>query len=246
MISKTEDEKTFLVIPARLESKRFPGKVLAELNGKTILEHVWNAASQAMTDSSVFIASDSAAVLDAARGFGANVFENKVSAHNGTERVAEFARNHSADYYLNVQADDPGITAELIAEQLTQRGKGISVSTPIFKSRDTAGYNTSSSPKTVIDKNHNALYFSRSPIPHDRDSSRTPTYFGHVGVYLYSRDALLAYRDEGSCSIEEIEKLEQLRFLHMGIKINTFLTDYVPKPIDTPDDLEFWLGGVNG
>lgn len=235
-------QDTYIVIPARLESKRFPGKVLQDIAGKTILQHVWEVASRSLKPSEVFITSDSDRIIDVANNFGAQTFKNQRPAKNGTERVAEFAENYPAKFYLNIQADDPGVTKQLILQQLYQRSAQTYVSTPVFVSQDESNYFDSSCPKVVIGKDGRALYFSRSAIPHDRDSTEVPVHFGHVGIYLYSCEALSDYLAAGECALEEVEKLEQLRFLSMGKKVDTFIVKYAPKPIDKPEDLEFWRG----
>lgn len=239
-MTKTDD--TYIVIPARLESKRFPGKVLQEFGGKTILQHVWELATKSFEASKVFITSDSDKVIHVAKSFGAQTFKNERPANNGTERIAEFAEQKAARYYLNIQADDPGLTEDLILQQLSERKEGIYVSTPIFESKNEKTYLDASSPKVVVGKGGRALYFSRSAIPLDRDSNAAPKHFGHIGIYLYERQALHDYFQEGVSELEEVEKLEQLRFLWMGKTVNTFVTEYVPHPIDNPADLEFWRG----
>ena len=238
-------QDTYIVIPARLESKRFAGKVLKEISGKPILQHVWEVAARAFPAARIFISTDSPTILNVANNFGAQTFQNNRPANNGTERVAEFAEHHTAKFYLNIQADDPGVTEQLIMSQLAERGPETYVSTPVFSGQDRNTYSDSSTPKVVIGKDQSAIYFSRSPIPHDRDSTEAPQHLGHVGMYLYSREALRDYLEAGVSKLEEIEKLEQIRFLWMGKRVQTFKTNYVPKPIDKPEDLDFWRLQVN-
>jgi 3-deoxy-manno-octulosonate cytidylyltransferase (CMP-KDO synthetase) len=165
------------------------------------------------------------------------------SATCGTERVAELATGINADAFVNVQADDPFVTPELIAESLAAfYDRGLAVCTPVFRLEAEEAMNPNVV-KVARSSSGRALYFSRSRIPYDRDESppvhpETGPFWGHVGLYVYSPDAVSAYQSFGRSELEDREKLEQLRFLVADIPIATFVTEYRPRAVDVPEDLQ--------
>jgi 3-deoxy-manno-octulosonate cytidylyltransferase (CMP-KDO synthetase) len=208
-----------------------------------MFQRVWNAAVDAVGNSRVTIATDSAEIADLARGFGARVGMTSEDATCGTERVAELANGLNADALVNVQADDPFVTPELIQESLDAfYDRGLGVCTPVFR-LDAAEAGNSNVVKVVRSSSGRALYFSRAQIPYDRDgqpstSLESGPFWGHVGLYVYSPDAVIAYQSFGRSELEDREKLEQLRFLVADIPIATFVTEYRPRAVDVPEDLE--------
>jgi len=217
--------------------------VLAPVLGIPIFQRVWNAAVEAVGGDSVTVATDSDEIAEIARGFGARVAMTSEKATCGTERVAELATGLNADALVNVQADDPFVTPELITESLDAfYDRGLAVCTPIFRLTAEEATNPNVV-KVVRSSSGRALYFSRAQVPFDRDGdppidSESGPFWGHVGLYVYSPEAVAAYQSAGRSELEDREKLEQLRFLVADIPIATFVTDYRPRAVDVPEDLE--------
>jgi 3-deoxy-D-manno-octulosonate cytidylyltransferase len=215
---------------------------LAPVLGIPIFQRVWNAAEEAVGGDNVIIATDSEEIADIARGFGARVGMTSDQATCGTERVAELADGLNADALVNVQADDPFVTPDLISESLEAfYDRGLAVCTPVFRlpAKEAGNPNVV---KVVRSSSGRALYFSRAQIPFDRDGdppadSDAGPFWGHVGLYVYSPEAVAAYQSAGRSELEEREKLEQLRFLVADIPIATFVTTYRPRAVDVPEDL---------
>jgi len=210
--------------------------------GIPVFQRVWNAAEEAVGGDNVIIATDSEEIADIARGFGARVGMTSDQATCGTERVAELADGLNADALVNVQADDPFVTPDLISESLEAfYDRGLAVCTPVFRlpAKEAGNPNVV---KVVRSSSGRALYFSRAQIPFDRDGdppadSDAGPFWGHVGLYVYSPEAVAAYQSAGRSELEEREKLEQLRFLVADIPIATFVTTYRPRAVDVPEDL---------
>jgi 3-deoxy-manno-octulosonate cytidylyltransferase (CMP-KDO synthetase) len=233
-----------IVIPARLGSQRFPHKVLAEVDGRSLLEHIWHTATQVLDAELVTVLTDTDEVINHVHGFGGRVHRTSREARNGTERAAEHLAVHDATAVMNVQGDDPFVTpavlhAAMAAHDADERS---TVTTPIFPLEADA----SLSPhvvKVAHSADGSALYFSRAPIPVFRDDTPGPQErWGHVGLYCYARTTLERYGTLPEGSLERAEQLEQLRFLEHGIPVRTFVTDYVPSAIDVPEDLARVLG----
>jgi 3-deoxy-D-manno-octulosonate cytidylyltransferase len=216
--------------------------VLAPVLGIPIFQRVWNAAAEAVGAENVTVATDSDEIAGIARGFGARVGMTSEKATCGTERVAELAPGLDADALVNVQADDPFVTPALVSESLDAfYDRGLGVCTPVFRLSATDAANPNIV-KVVRSSSGRALYFSRAQIPFDRDgdaptSSESGPFWGHVGLYVYSPEAVAAYQSAGRSEVEDREKLEQLRFLVADIPIATFVTDYRPRAVDVPEDL---------
>jgi len=211
--------------------------------GIPIFQRVWNAAVDAVGSDNVTIATDSDEIAEIARGFGARIGMTSENATCGTERVAELAAGLSADALVNVQADDPFVTPELIAESLNAfYDRGLAVCTPVFRLDPLEAANPNVV-KVARTSSGRAMYFSRAQIPFDRDGappvhSESGPFWGHVGLYVYSPEAVAAYQSFGRSELEDREKLEQLRFLVADIPIATFVTEYRPRAVDVPEDLE--------
>lgn len=206
-----------------------------------MVRRVWDAAVEAVGSDSVTVATDSQEIAELVTAWGGRVGMTSERATCGTERVAELAENLDADALVNVQADDPFVPASLIRESLDAfYDRGLGVCTPVFRmSRDEG--QTPHIVKVARSSSGRALYFSRSVIPYDRDKTDHDdhlTLWGHVGLYVYSPEAVAAYQSFGASELEEREKLEQLRFLVHDIPIATFVTDYHPRAVDVPEDLE--------
>ena len=227
------------VIPARYASSRFPGKALVSIAGKTMLQHVWERASQARYLTSIVIATDDPRIRDAAQDFRARVVMTRPDHVSGTDRVAEAASASIAQIIVNIQGDEPMLDPAAIDAAILGLLEHDETPMGTLKKRieDPAEIADPNVVKVVTDQAGNALYFSRSPIPYIRDSSEAPpAYFKHIGLYIYRRDFLLAYSDLPIGPLEQAERLEQLRALENGFKIRVIETEYESLGVDTPED----------
>ena len=233
-----------VAIPARMESSRFPGKVLADINGQPMLWHVLQGVATAKKVNAVWVVTDSQEVQSAVTSWGAQVLMTRPDCPSGTARIASVIDQLKADTIINVQGDEPLISGEvidLVAEALETSGS--SVATPIFRISESEDVFNQNLVKVVRDARGRALYFSRSAIPHVRDvepaawPSVTP-FWGHVGVYAYRRQVLENLNLLPESPLESAEKLEQLRFMEAGLIIQTVEVEYRSQGVDTPEDLE--------
>lgn len=228
-----------IVIPARYASTRFPGKPLALLLGKPMLQWVWEGARSAKLARQVIVATDDERIGDAARAFGAEVVMTDAAHPTGTDRLAEVARAVDADVFVNVQGDEPLIRGEVIdavlapfADAAVQMASACRAPGP---DDDVASPDVV---KVVRAQNGDALFFSRSLIPHPRDAgaaSAQPRI--HIGLYAYRRDFLLRYAALAPTPLEQTEKLEQLRALEHGVRIRMVEVAYESIGVDRPADL---------
>jgi 3-deoxy-manno-octulosonate cytidylyltransferase (CMP-KDO synthetase) len=228
------------VIPARYASSRFPGKALVSIAGKSMLQHVWDRASQARYLTEVVIATDDERIREAAQGFGARIVMTRADHLSGTDRVAEVASASNAQWIVNVQGDEPLIDPAAIDAAILGLLEQDDALMGTLKKRieRTEEIHDPNVVKVVADREGNALYFSRAPIPCVRDAEgNLPAHFKHIGLYVYRRDFLLGYPDLPCGPLEQAERLEQLRALENGFKIRVVETEYESLGIDTPADL---------
>jgi 3-deoxy-manno-octulosonate cytidylyltransferase (CMP-KDO synthetase) len=229
------------VIPARFASSRFPAKALASLAGKPMVQHVWERASMSRYLDEVLVATDDERIAAAVRAFGGRVRMTRDDHPSGTDRIAEIASAHEASLYVNIQGDEPLIDPEAIDCAIDSVRTDDEVSMGTLKKRivDPTEVFNSNVVKVVTNLAGDAIYFSRSPIPHQRDADRlTPEYFKHIGLYVYRADFLRQYPDLRIGPLEQAERLEQLRALENGYRIRVVETDYESLGVDTPGDLE--------
>ena len=236
--------KSIISIPARLASTRLPRKVLADLGGKPVVQHVWERAKQAKLAQHVFLLTDSDEVAAVARGFGAEVVMTDPSCPNGTHRLATVVDKLPGDFFINVQGDEPFIEPALI-DALIKRHQETAcpLVTAVTRLTSTERLLADSVVKVVRSENGEALYFSRSPVPHFRGTPisewvKQRAYWGHLGIYGYDRATLKVYPSLAATELEACESLEQLRFIAHGYRFQTVETNYHPVAIDTPADLE--------
>ncbi|MCW8955388.1 MAG: 3-deoxy-manno-octulosonate cytidylyltransferase [Gammaproteobacteria bacterium] len=237
-----------VVIPARYASSRFPGKPLVEIAGKTMLQHVYDCALKSGAQQ-VIIATDDERIQQAAEGFGATVCMTSPEHPSGTDRLAEVSLKYDwaiDDIVVNLQGDEPLTPPELLKQVALNladhpRAGIATLSTAIQSARDVFDPNVV---KVVADAEGYALYFSRAPIPWNRDTgeaiddAQAQQYQRHLGIYAYRVSFLHAYTNMEPCVVENLEKLEQLRALYSGIPIHVEPAVSLPGPgIDTPDDL---------
>ncbi|HKV55233.1 MAG TPA: 3-deoxy-manno-octulosonate cytidylyltransferase [Candidatus Binataceae bacterium] len=228
------------VIPARYGSSRLPGKALADIAGVPMIVRVWRQASKAQLLKRVLIATDDERIASAVRAAGGEVEMTASSHQSGTDRIAEVARRVPADIYLNVQGDQPFIApqdvdavARAMADDATLAMA--TLGTPISTAEEWCNPNKV---KIVCDNHGNALYFSRSPIPFWRDGVGVPpNALRHVAVYGYRRQFLLDFAALEPGTLEQIEKLEQLRAMEHGYRIRVVASVAPSLEVDTPEDL---------
>jgi len=236
-----------IVIPARLASTRLPEKLLLAETGATVLEHTFRSASRSRRALGITIAVDHPRLADAAQRFGARVQMTDPDAQSGTDRVAEVARNRAdVSILVNVQGDEPeieGTSIDLVIAMLEQNSDA-SVATLATPIRDRANLEDPACVKVVRSHNGSALYFSRSVVPHPRSwqdsllSADPPLFLQHIGIYAYRREFLLSLGQLPPSPLEQIEKLEQLRFLQAGHRIVVGIIPHATRGIDTREDYE--------
>lgn len=233
--------KAIGVIPARFKSTRFPGKVLALIKGKPMIEHVWRQASGCRQLDGLLIACDHEDVLKAARGFGAQAVMTSPDHPSGSDRIAEAVGSLGYEIIVNIQGDEPFIQPYVIDGLVLalKNDENASVATVIKEIKADSEITNPNVVKVVIDNNQYALYFSRSVIPYNRNAERPSDlrYFKHLGLYAYRKSFLMAYKDWPKSMLESTEQLEQLRILEAGHKIKTIETDSESLAVDTPEDL---------
>ncbi len=230
------------VIPARYQSSRFEGKVIAKINGKPMIQHVWEKAKQALLLDDLIIACDDERVYVVVKEFTDKVVMTARAHTCGTDRIAEVVNPLDVKIVINIQGDEPLIHPTMIdsvARALLEDEK-ISMATIIRKIDDTQIVDDPHVVKVVVDKNNFALYFSRSAIPHLAVNSeiKSPLYYKHIGLYGYTKDFLFIYRNLPASTLEKTERLEQLRVLEGGYRIKVVETKYDTIVVDVPEDLE--------
>jgi 3-deoxy-manno-octulosonate cytidylyltransferase (CMP-KDO synthetase) len=245
MVRSRVPPKILGVIPVRYASSRFPGKALARLDSRSMLEHVYERASMARYLGSIVVATDDQRICDEARRFGAQVRMTRTDHQSGTDRAAEVASAfENSEWVVNIQGDEPLIDPNAIDAAILPLLEEPAIPMGTLKKRieDPREVNDPNVVKVVTDRFENAIYFSRATIPHNRDGAahdnKSAKLFKHVGLYVYRRDFLLRYSDLPVGPLEQIEKLEQLRALENGFKIRVVETDYESIGIDTPEDLK--------
>jgi 3-deoxy-manno-octulosonate cytidylyltransferase (CMP-KDO synthetase) len=227
------------VIPARWASTRFEGKVLALIKDKPMIQHVWENSSQSELLNDLIIACDDDRVVVAAEQFGAKTVLTSKNHASGTDRIAEAIESVEGDIIVNIQGDEPlidpavidALVKALLDDPSCSMGTVIKVVTTKKELKDPNVV------KVVVDGEMNALYFSRSAIPYNRDGEDDVIHYKHLGVYAYRRDFLLSYKSLPKSNLEKCEQLEQLRALEFGYKIKTVVTDIETIGVDTPEDL---------
>lgn len=242
MTTSPASTKVLAVIPARYSSKRFPGKPLAPIAGRPMIQHVVERVRGAGRVTRILVATDDDRIRKAVEEFGGEAILTRADHRTGTDRVAEVAAHVEADIYLNVQGDEPLMDPEVVdalVEAMTEDG-AVSVGTPctaIIQPKDIMDPNVV---KVVRDFDGNALYFSRAPVPwvRDRGESVAARHWKHLGLYAFRRDALLEYPTLPPGELEHIEQLEQLRWLENGFRIRVVETDYDAVSVDIPSDVE--------
>ena len=229
------------IVPARYESTRLPGKPLALIDGKPMIQHVYERTRAVPLVEQVLVATDDARVAAAVRGFGGDVVMTSAAHASGTDRIAEVAERLDADVIVNVQGDLPFLDAETLgaAVALMRADPALPMATVKTRLHDREEMLNPNVVKVVTDRDGYALYFSRSPLPYWRGTADGVLGYKHIGLYAYRRDFLLAFARLAPTPLERAEKLEQLRALEWGFRIKVAETrGGVGVEVDTPEDLE--------
>jgi 3-deoxy-manno-octulosonate cytidylyltransferase (CMP-KDO synthetase) len=242
-----KDKKEIIgIIPVRYKSSRFPGKPLADICGKPMIQRVYERSCQASMLSTVLVATDDVRIFKIVESFGGEAVMTPKAIPSGTDRVAFVAKGQNADIVVNIQGDEPFIEPQEIdsVAQILLNDESAMMGTLVKRITRVEELTNPNTAKVVIDSNGYALYFSRSPIPNCRDSAdfskwiQNHVYYKHVGIYSYRKSFLMDYSQWEPTPLEMIEKLEQLRALERRVKIKVAETSAEPVCVDTPEDLE--------
>lgn len=233
--------KIIAMIPARYEASRFPGKLMKDLAGKTVILRTYEATKQSNLFDEVFVVTDSDIIFNEITSNGGKAIKSKKEHESGSDRIAEAIENLAVDIVVNVQGDEPFTKTEPLSKLLqvfkNDEKQLIDIASLKFKMEDAEEINNPNNVKVVTDENDFALYFSRSPIPYPRDALKAK-YFKHIGIYAFRKEALLKFTKLPINQLEAAEKLENLRFLAHGLRVKMVETNQIAIGIDTPEDLE--------
>ena len=234
--------KILAVIPARYASQRFPGKPLAPIAGKPMVQWVYEAARKALPG--VVVATDDQRILRFIQGLGGEAVMTSARCRSGTDRVAEVARKRKADVYLNIQGDEPLMHSSTVRQVLSlHRDRSVEMGTAAIALPGRAAWKDPNAVKVLVDKTGAALYFSRAPLPFFRDgvpagfpAGRGLPVYKHLGIYSYKADFLRRYVAWPESFLERSERLEQLRAVERGVRIRVALTAHDSIGVDRPGD----------
>jgi 3-deoxy-manno-octulosonate cytidylyltransferase (CMP-KDO synthetase) len=235
--------RTLGVIPARYAAQRFPGKPLALIAGKSLVQRVYERAAKAKRLDKVVVATEDTRILEAVEAFGGDAMLTSPDCATGTDRVAEVARAFDSEFVLNIQGDEPLMRPEMI-DQLIEgmhAGAACVMGTLARKIESASVLANPNVVKVVVGANGNALYFSRSQVPYVRDAVdqfRSVTFYKHLGIYAFRREFLLKFVQLPASPLEKIEKLEQLRALENGYAIKVLITPHDSIGVDQPEDVK--------
>jgi 3-deoxy-D-manno-octulosonate cytidylyltransferase len=230
------------IIPARFGSSRLPGKPLASIAGKPMIQHVVEGVRRAQLVKSILVATDDERIKQAVEAFGGQAILTRPDHRTGTDRVAEVAAHVRAEIYLNIQGDEPLIdpgTVDAVVSALLE-DDAVQIATPCTAITQSNEIMDPNIVKVVRDFDGNGLYFSRAPIPWVRDTKTTvaPRHWKHIGLYAFPRETLLEFPTLPPGELEHIEQLEQLRWVENGFRIRVVETDYDAVSVDVPADIE--------
>ena len=234
--------KTIALIPARYAATRFPGKLMQLLGNKTIIRHTYENTVATLLFDEVIVVTDSEIIFNEIIHNGGYAVMSKKEHESGSDRIAEAVADIEAGIIVNVQGDEPFVKKELLQNLLhafeNDPNQNVKVASLMYEITNENEISNPNHVKVVVDKNNNALLFSRSVIPFHRDKNKNAVYYKHIGIYAFRKNALMNFTQWPISSLEAIEKLEQLRYLENGVGIKMVLVDESPISIDTPEDLE--------
>ncbi|MEO9144482.1 MAG: 3-deoxy-manno-octulosonate cytidylyltransferase [Ginsengibacter sp.] len=234
--------KTIALIPARYAATRFPGKLMQMLGNKTIIRRTYENTVATLLFDAVMVVTDSDLIFNEIVQNGGQAVMSKKEHESGSDRIAEAVVDIDVDIIVNVQGDEPFVKKELLENLLNvfknETGNETEVASLMYPIKEEEAIMNPNHVKVVVDKNRNALLFSRSVIPFHRDKKIVPIYYKHIGIYAYRKSALMNFTQWEATPLEKAEKLEQLRYLENGVRIKMALTSESPISIDTPEDYE--------
>lgn len=234
--------KKIALIPARLGATRFPSKLMANLGGKTVIRHTYDNTVKTGIFDEVMVVCDSEIIYNEIVNNGGKAVMSRKEHECGTDRIAEaVAGRADVDIVVNVQGDEP-FTQKAPLEKLLQvfegeAGKQVQVASLMQELKDWKAIEDPNYVKVAVDKQFNALFFSRSVIPYPRDKQVKSVYYEHIGIYAFRRQTLLDFTQMPVSPLEAAEKIECLRYLENGIPLKMVVTEYMGVEIDTPEDL---------
>ena len=232
--------KVIGVIPVRYASTRFPGKALADIVGKPMVQHVYERCAACKRLDRLYVATDDQRIYEAAREFTTDVLMTSEVHASGTDRVAEVAEKVGGDVFINIQGDEPLIEPAAIEALIPpfEENPSVNLTTLARPARDPAEVSSPNTCKVVIDEGGDALYFSRAPVPYYQGSPQEREHLLHVGIYAFRRGFLLTFAGLEKKPLEVAEGLEMLRALEHGYTIRVVVGPFVSQGVDTEEDLE--------
>ncbi|MEY4459510.1 MAG: 3-deoxy-manno-octulosonate cytidylyltransferase [Bacteroidota bacterium] len=225
-------------IPARYAATRFPAKLMQLLGDKSVIRHTYDNTKATGLFDEVYVVTDSEIIFDEIVHNGGKAIMSKRNHESGSDRIAEAIQDLAIDIVVNVQGDEPFVKREPLEQVLACfRDEKVQVASLMQVLTNQASIEDPNYVKVAVDKNWNALFFSRSVIPYPRDKALAITYYEHVGVYAFKKQALIDFTNWPMSPLEAAEKIECLRYLENGVAIKMAVTDYMGVEIDTPEDL---------
>lgn len=234
--------KKIAMIPARYAATRFPAKLMQQLGNKSVILHTYDNTLATGLFDDVWVITDSDIIYHEITQHGGKAKMSIRTHESGSDRIAEAVADMEIDIVINVQGDEPFVKKEplqkLLSAFMGEEGKNTQVASLMQVLSDPRFIADPNYVKVAVDKNSNALIFSRSPVPYHRDKNVNPIYYEHIGVYAFRKASLMRFTDWPITPLEAAEKIECLRYLENGIPIKMIVTDYMGVEIDTPEDLE--------
>ena len=230
--------KRIAMIPARYAATRFPAKLMQQLGSKTVIRHTYDNTIATRLFDEVIVVTDSDIIFNEITSHGGKAVMSIKEHESGSDRIAEAVAYMDVDIVVNVQGDEPFVQKDPLEKILNVfQDDSVQVASLMQVLTDPKFIADPNYVKVAVDKNNNALFFSRSPIPYHRDKNTTPIYYEHVGVYAFRKQALLNFTNWEITPLEAAEKNECLRYLENGVPIKMISTKYMGIEIDTPEDL---------
>lgn len=231
--------KKIAMIPARYAATRFPGKLMQQLGDKVVIRHTYDATVATGLFDEVVVVTDSEIVYTEITAAGGSAVMSRQEHESGSDRIAEAAAAMDVDIIVNVQGDTPFVKKEPLQKLLQQfDDASVQVASMMQVLTQQAEIDDPNFVKVAVDKNMNSLFFSRSVIPYPRDNDFSTTYYEHIGVYAFRKQALMSFTQWPITPLEAAEKIECLRYLENGVPLRMVIVDYMGVEIDTPEDLE--------
>jgi 3-deoxy-D-manno-octulosonate cytidylyltransferase len=234
--------KKTAMIPARYAATRFPAKLMQQLGSKTVIRHTYDNTMATGLFDEVYVVTDSEIIFKEIEQNGGRAIMSRKAHESGSDRIAEAAEHLDVEIIVNVQGDEPFVKKEPLEKLLQvfegEAGKKVQVASLMQVMKEAQFINDPNYVKVAVDKQMNALMFSRSVIPYPRNTATAAVYYEHIGVYAFRKEALMRFTQWEMTPLETAEKIECLRYLENGIALKMVVTDYMGIEIDTPEDLQ--------